>query len=134
MAPSLFHLLATALVGSLFYVSASLRLEHGAFIDSPNFVHKHPGYSENETKCPRKIMGRLRGTWGPTSTTYTATATHTRHVNCGPCTPARFARLHFGPGPQILYTTTVTATTPYTTTVLACNAGQLPRETAPPTH
>ncbi|GJN70651.1 hypothetical protein VFPFJ_08847 [Purpureocillium lilacinum] len=134
MAPSLPQLLATALLGSL-CVSASPRVVHDSLTDSPTFTSKHSGYNKTmmSSSCPHKIMKKHDFTWGPTSTVWTATTTTTHHVDCGPCTALHVSRVHLGVGPQIIYTTTVTATVPTTTTMYACAVEKIARDTAAPT-
>lgn len=65
-------------------------------------------------------------TAGPTYTVWTTTTTKTRHVDCGSCTAVTTSHLPFGPGPVVFFTTTVTATEPRKTTVLACGKPEPP--------
>ncbi|TQV90686.1 hypothetical protein V2A60_006897 [Cordyceps javanica] len=61
-------------------------------------------------------------TWGPTSTTWTSTVTATNTVDCGGCDSAEYHDQYMGPGPVVFFTTTVTAETASTTTVMECGA------------
>ncbi|QUC15961.1 uncharacterized protein UV8b_00202 [Ustilaginoidea virens] len=70
--------------------------------------------------CTKTIAVLPPFTWGPTSTVWTTTTTLTRPVDCGGCTSVATRDIEVGPGPVVFFTTTVTATGPSTTTVLAC--------------
>ncbi|QPH04694.1 hypothetical protein C2857_001904 [Epichloe festucae Fl1] len=70
--------------------------------------------------CTKTIFGIPPWTAGPTRTIWTTTTTSTKYVDCGGCTAVARSYLPLGPGPVLLFTTTVTAAEPKTTSVLAC--------------
>lgn len=70
--------------------------------------------------CTKTIFGIPPWTTGPTRTIWTTTTTSTKYVDCGGCTAVAKSFLPLGPGPVLLFTTTVTAAEPRTTSVLAC--------------
>ncbi|KAM3556439.1 hypothetical protein MY1884_005072 [Beauveria asiatica] len=75
-----------------------------------------------EESCTSTVMRMNTYTFGPTSTTWTETATETQEVDCGGCNAVATSDRYLGPGPVVFFTTTETATTPTTTTEMVCSS------------
>ncbi|KAM3504422.1 hypothetical protein MY10362_003583 [Beauveria mimosiformis] len=75
-----------------------------------------------EESCTTTMMQAPHYTFGPTSTVWTETATATQEVDCGGCDAVATSEMYFGPGPVVIYSTTVTAATPWTTTEWVCSS------------
>jgi hypothetical protein len=70
--------------------------------------------------CPTVKFVNPTLTFGPTSTFYTATATTTETLDCGPCIAVKPSTLALGPGPVVFFTTAITAPQPSYTTEYVC--------------
>ncbi|KFH43544.1 hypothetical protein ACRE_056930 [Hapsidospora chrysogenum ATCC 11550] len=70
--------------------------------------------------CPTVKFVNPVLTFGPTRTVYTATATTTETLDCGPCTALKASTLALGLGPLVSFSTTITAAQPSYTTEYVC--------------
>ncbi|KAK5993969.1 hypothetical protein PT974_07407 [Cladobotryum mycophilum] len=70
--------------------------------------------------CTTTIESFAAFTHGPTRTIWTTTATSTSLVDCHGCDTLATSYAHFGPGPVVMFSTTITVAEPSITTVFQC--------------